>query len=193
MCGQLSMGMMGEKTSTKCIRECVVFPLSQVKNGFLVFQFNMLTKMFHLQSMSILVFTAIPFKLHMYDGNTLFLSWDMLYLQKTLKHNTIIATLSCLSLYYRPSSSTKSFSDDDLTLSMQISHCVCQTSSHGAEIEEGEQVVSFVPVSFSTEARLIQGTGAGTAHFWQTICALRMIKLFSPHFLLYGASYSHSF
>lgn len=182
----------GKKPSTKCNRECgAVFLLSQVKNGLLVFQFNMFTKMFHLRSMSISVFTAISFKLHIYFQNMMEIhysspeTWHIC--KRTLKHNTIIAPLSCLSLYYRPSSSsssgsTKSFSDDDLTLSRQISHCVRQTSSHGAGIEEGEQVVSFVPVSFSAEARLIQGTGAGTAHFWRTICALRTIKLFLPHF-----------
>ncbi len=38
-------------------------------------------------------------------------------------------------------------------------------ASDGAEKEERGQIVSFVPVNCSTEAGLIQGTGAGRTYF----------------------------
>lgn len=59
------------------------------------------------------------------------------------------------------------------SLLRQISHCVCQIG--WAEIEEGEHVVNFVPVSYFTEARLIKGTGAYAYCQWWS-CSLRILR-----------------
>lgn len=83
----------------------------------------------------------------------------------------------------------KSFQGPILAPRSKFHTVTLETSSNGEETEEGEQVGSLsrwdVPMRCSAEARLIQGSGAGKAHFWHAICTLHTVWLLSRSLSLY--------